>query len=73
MTVNAFSVFNSAANVSPSGPLAIFSKASAKVPPSNSNTIDTVVEVGIPKVLKISNKTMSVIMTAKKMQISSSK
>ena len=38
--------------------------ASAKVPPSNSNTIETVVEVGRPMVLKTSSSTTSVSMTA---------
>ena len=35
------------------------------------HTIDTVVEVGMPKVLKTSSRMMSVTMTAMKMQVSS--
>ena len=35
--------------------------------PNNSNTIETVVEVGIPSVLKKSSSKMSVIITAIKM------
>jgi hypothetical protein len=38
-----------------------------KVAPNNSKTMETVVEVGKPKELKISNKITSVIMTARKM------
>ena len=41
--------------------------------PSNSKTIDTVVEVGRPMVLKKSNNSMSVIITAMKMNIISLK
>ena len=41
--------------------------------PSSSNTMETVVEVGIPIVLKKSSNRMSVIMTAKKMIMISSK
>ena len=36
-----------------------------------SNTMDTVVEVGIPKELKISNRTTSVTITARKIHINS--
>src|SRR5690606_41343725 len=43
---------------------AIFIKANATAAPNNSNTMDTVVEVGIPRVLKKSNNRMSVIITA---------
>ena len=45
----------------------------AKAAPNNSNTIETVVEVGIPMVLKKSSSKMSVIITAKKMNMISSK
>ena len=37
--------------------------------PNSSNTIETVVEVGMPKVLKKSNNKMSVIITAMKMKM----
>ena len=41
----------------------------ATAAPNNSKTIETVVEVGIPKVLKTSNNNISVIITAIKMYI----
>ena len=41
----------------------------ATAAPNNSKTIDTVVEVGIPTVLKKSNNKISVIMTAMKMMM----
>ena len=44
-----------------------------KAPPSNSNTNDTVVEVGIPSVLNTSRMMTSVTMTARKSVITSSK
>ena len=50
----------------PSSLSAIFKMATATAAPSNSNTIETVVEVGSPKVLKVSNKIISVSITAKK-------
>ena len=48
---------------------AIFIKAIATAAPNNSNTIETVVEVGIPIELKKSNNKMSVIITAIKIII----
>ena len=54
------------ANVSPSA-FEIFIKAIATAAPKSSKTIETVVEVGIPKVLKKSNNSTSVIITAIKM------
>ena len=51
----------------------ILIRATATAAPSSSNTIDTVVEVGIPKVLKRSSKMMSVSITARKMTMISSK
>ena len=44
----------------------IFIKAIATAAPNNSNTMDTVVEVGMPMVLKKSSNKMSVIITAMK-------
>ena len=41
----------------------------ATAAPNNSKTIETVVEVGIPKVLNTSNSNISVIITAIKMYI----
>ena len=72
MTVSALSVFIK----SPSdcvGSLAIFTKEYATVPPSNSKTMDTVVDVGIPSELKISSKTTSVSITATRMHMISLK
>ncbi len=51
----------------------IFIKDIITAAPNNSKTIDTVVDVGIPKVLKKSNSRMSVIITAIKMIIISLK
>ena len=72
MTDNAFSVFSRSANPSiPVSSPAILIRARTKVPPNSSNTMDTVVEVGIPKELKISNRTTSVTITARKIHINS--
>ncbi len=49
----------------------IFINEMATAAPNNSNTIDTVVEVGIPSVLNISNSKISVIITAIKMNMMS--
>ena len=51
----------------------ILINAIATAAPNNSNTMETVVEVGIPKELKISNSRISVIITAIKMNIISLK
>ena len=51
----------------------IFTIEIATAAPNSSNTIDTVVEVGIPKVLKKSSSKMSVIITAIKMIMISAK
>ena len=45
----------------------------AKVPPSNSNTSETVVEVGIPIELNTSSRTTSVSMTASRIHMISAK
>ena len=45
----------------------------AKVPPNSSKTIDTVVDVGMPIVLKTSSNTTSVSITASRMHITSAK
>ncbi len=50
---------------------AILTSVRAKVPPSSSKTIETVVEVGSLSVLKTSRMMTSVTMTARKMQSSS--
>ena len=46
-------------------PPATFNIVKAKAAPKSSNTIETVVDVGIPKELKMSSNTMSVTITAK--------
>ncbi len=51
----------------------ILSKATHTAAPKSSKTIETVVEVGIPSVLKKSSNKISVIMTAIKMIMISSK
>ena len=76
MTEMAFSVFSRSPNVStvPSAavaPCIICSSAMAKAPPSSSNTIETVVDVGMPSVLNTSSSTTSVTITAKKTHITS--
>ena len=48
-------------------------RAKANVPPNNSNTIETVVEVGIPIELNTSSKTTSVSITASNMHMISAK
>ena len=72
ITDRAFSVFrrSSKPNV-PVSSATIFSSASTHVPPSNSKTIDTVVDVGSPNELKMSNRMTSVTITARNMHISS--
>ena len=47
--------------------------ARAKVPPKSSNTIETVVEVGIPIELNTSSRTTSVSITASRMHMISAK
>ena len=70
ITDRAFSVLSRSLNPR-SIPPAIFIMATTNVAPSNSNTIDTVVDVGIPSVLNTSSSMMSVTITAIKMQIRS--
>ena len=50
----------------------ILDMAMAELPPNRPNTIDTVVDVGIPSVLKMSSRMMSVAATERKMHITSS-
>ena len=76
MTEMAFSVLSKSPNVSntPSAvvaPLAICNKAMAKAPPSSSNTMLTVVDVGMPKVLKTSSNMTSVTITARNTHMTS--
>ena len=70
MTERALSVLSSSPRPS-APPEAIFTKARAKAPPSNSNTMLTVVEVGMPSELNTSSSTTSVTITARKMHITS--
>ncbi len=51
----------------------IFMMAMATAAPNSSNTMETVVDVGMPKVLKKSSNSTSVTMTAMKMIMISSK
>ena len=53
------------------GSAAILSMARMNVPPSSSNTSETVVDVGRPSVLNTSRMTTSVTITARKMVITS--
>ena len=76
MTDSALSVLSR--SPSPSGcpavsvaPATIFTNARAKAPPSSSNTMLTVVEVGMPRVLNTSSSMTSVTITARKMHITS--
>ena len=57
----------------PSPLLTTLYSATATEAPSNSKTMETVVEVGSPNVLKKSSRTTSVNITAKKMTITSAK
>ena len=67
----AFSVFSNSANVSPVVSEANLTKANANEAPKSSKTIETVVDVGIPKELNISSNTISVTITARKTYINS--
>jgi len=53
--------------------LLIFTTETATAEPSNSKTMETVVEVGIPNVLNMSSIITSVIITARKMTMISEK
>ncbi len=64
ITERALSAFNKSPIPSSLPGAAILNNATTNVAPNSSNTIDTVVEVGIPSELKISNNMMSVTMTA---------
>ncbi len=56
-----------------SGLLIDLIRATPTAAPSSSNTIETVVDVGIPKALKRSSSITSVIITARKITITSRK
>ncbi len=71
ITDKAFSVFIKSSRRSGRSSPCIFSIATAKDAPSKAKTIDTVVEVGIPKELKISRSIISATITAMKIQITS--
>ena len=73
ITVKAFSVFIKSAILKPVSSEANLIKAIIQEAPNNSKTIETVVEVGNPNVLKISNKITSLITTERKMHITSRK
>ena len=76
ITLSAFSVLSRsprerATPSAPTVPLRIFMSAMAKAPPSNSNTMLTVVDVGMPRVLKMSSRMTSVTITARNTHITS--
>ena len=70
ITLRALSVFRSSPRPGPSS-RTIFTSDRASAPPSISNTKETVVDVGIPRELKMSRRITSVTITARKMQITS--
>ena len=70
ITLNALSVLSRSAKPSV-GSAAILIAARTNVPPSNSNTSETVVEVGMPSVLNMSSTITSVTITARKTVITS--
>ena len=72
MTESALSVFSKSPKLRVWSPI-ILMIARAKVPPKSSNTIDTVVEVGIPNELNTSRSTTSVSITARRIHIISEK
>ena len=69
MTERAFSVFRRSLKPIRSMPPASFMSATTNVAPRSSKTIETVVDVGMPRVLKMSSRMMSVTITAIIMQI----
>ena len=71
ITCRALFVLISSANGKPLS--IIFDIASALLPPNKPNTIETVVEVGMPNVLKMSSRITSVAATPRKMQSTSSR
>ena len=73
ITDSAFSVLSRlSSDNSPVTSLAILTIDIAKAAPSNSKTIDTVVDVGKPKELKMSSRMTSVIITARNIHMTSS-
>ncbi|CCZ12667.1 conserved domain protein [Prevotella sp. CAG:1092] len=70
ITDSALSVFRRSENAK-EGSACIFNKARTKAPPSNSNTNETVVDVGIPRLLNMSSTITSVTITAKNTIITS--
>ena len=70
ITENAFSVFIMSPNeYMPVSSPKIFRIAKMNVPPKSSKTIETVVEVGSPRVLNTSSSTTSVTMTANRIHM----
>ena len=70
ITCRALSELSRSAYSSVGSPITL-SSASIAVPPSSSKTSETVVEVGMPSVLKASSTMMSVTITASMMVITS--
>ena len=73
ITSIAFSVFIRSPSPNPVWSPCIFIMANMVVPPRSSNTIETVVEVGSPRLLNMSSRITSEIITDRKMNISSLK
>ena len=71
MTESAFSVLRRSLNPRSGVSVAILISDTTNVAPSSSNTIDTVVDVGMPSELKMSSSMMSVTITAMNMHIRS--
>ncbi len=71
ITDSAFSVFIKSPMPNVLSGALILNKATTNVAPSSSNTMETVVEVGIPRVLNMSSNIMSVTITAMNMAITS--
>jgi len=73
ITVRALSVLSKSPNCKAPSVLMILISANATVPPNNSKTSETVVEVGIPSELKMSSNTTSVSITATRIHMISEK
>ncbi len=71
ITDSALPVLSKSANSSPVVSPAIFIRETTKVAPKSSKTIDTVVDVGIPRELNMSINIMSVTITAINIHINS--
>ena len=71
MMVSAFSVLSRSTTLIPAQSPWVLNNATTKVAPKSSNTNETVVDVGMPSVLKMSSNTMSMHITAMNMHTKS--